>query len=72
MKTLIEVNEGEKVKIGHLNCGHGLKHRLCSLGLLCGQEIEVIKNDTNGPIILKVFDSKLVIGRGQAAKITVE
>lgn len=72
MKTLTEVKEGEKAKINCLNCGHGIKHRLCSLGLLNGQEIEVIKNDSKGPLIIKVFDSKLAIGRGQADKITVE
>lgn len=72
MKTLADIREGQKVKISCLHCGHGMRHRLCSLGILEGQSIEIIKNENRGPIIIKVFDSKIAIGRGQAGRITVE
>jgi len=72
LKNLSEIKEGEKVKVNCLNCGHNLKHRLCSLGIYTGKDIEIIKNDKKGPIIVKVFDSKLAIGRGQAEKIEIE
>ena len=72
MKTLVDMKKGEKAKINCLNCGYGAKHRLCSLGVLQGQEVEIIKNDDKGPLIIKVFDSKLAIGRGQARKIHIK
>lgn len=72
IKTLEDIGEGSKVKIRCLNCGSEMKHRLCCLGISCGQFVEMVKNDVKGPLILKVLDSKIVIGRGQARKIVVE
>ena len=64
--------EGTEVTIHCVNCGFGLKRRLCDLGLYDGTRVKVVKNDVAGPIIIKVKDSKLVLGRGQAQKIMVE
>ena len=41
------------------------------MGIHSGEMLEVIKND-HGPLIVKVFETKLVIGRGQAEKIVVD
>ena len=68
-KTLIDFREGDKVKIECVNCGFNFKRRLIDLGLFDGSEVEIIKNDRFGPFILKIFDSKIALGRGQAAKI---
>lgn len=70
--TLSSVGRGKTVRINCIDCGFGLKKRLSSLGLYSGTEVEIIKNDSHGPIILKVLNSKIVIGRGQAMKILVE
>ena len=67
---LLDIKKGEKVKVDKLECQNGLKHRLCSMGIHQGELIEVIKND-HGPLIVKVFDSKIAIGRGQAKQIAV-
>jgi ferrous iron transport protein A len=72
MKALIDIKEGEKVYVCSITCGRGLKHRLCTLGILNGQTIEVKKNDTKGPIIVKAMGSSIAIGRGQAGKIMVK
>ncbi|MEA2037453.1 MAG: FeoA family protein [Nanoarchaeota archaeon] len=72
MMPLSMVTEGEEVTICCVNCGFGLKRRLCDLALYDGTKVKVVKNDVAGPIILKVKDSKLVLGRGQAHKIMVE
>ena len=37
-----------------------------------GTEVLVSKNDVCGPVVLKVLDSRIVVGRGQAMKIMVE
>jgi len=68
-KSLIQFKQGEKVKIGYVTCGRNFRNRLCELGLFDGSDIEIIKNDEFGPIIVKIFDSKIALGRGEAAKI---
>ncbi len=72
MKTLNDLLEGESATIKEIEGCKGIKSRLCSLGILNGHTVDVIKNDGHGPIIIKVFDSKIAIGRGQASKINIE
>jgi ferrous iron transport protein A len=72
MMPLAMCREGDDAEVQCVDCGRGLKRRLCDLGLYGGTKIKVIKNDISGPIIVSVKDSKLVIGRGQANKIMVE
>ncbi|MCK4859912.1 MAG: ferrous iron transport protein A [Candidatus Omnitrophica bacterium] len=72
MMPLAMVKEGAEVTIHCVNCGQGLKRRLCDLGLYNGTKVSVLKNDISGPIIIKVKDSKIVLGRGQTHKIMVE
>jgi Fe2+ transport system protein FeoA len=71
MRSLIEVKEGEIVLVNRIVCGVGIKHRLCTFGVSNGQKLEIIKNDLHGPIILKIHDSKLVVGREEALNIFV-
>lgn len=72
MMPLSMVREGNKVKIHCVDCKRGLRARLCDLGLYEGTKIKVMKNDISGPMILKVKESKIIIGRGQAQKIMAE
>ena len=41
------------------------------LGIYRGQVLEVLENRGCGPVVLKVGDSRFVLGRGQAARILV-
>lgn len=68
-QPLANFKEGEKVKIRGVKCGQGFKNRLCELGLFDGSEAEIIKNDEFGPLIVKILDSKIALGRGEASKI---
>ncbi|MDA8125898.1 MAG: FeoA family protein [Deltaproteobacteria bacterium] len=49
----------------------GLAARLAPLGLLPGAEIEVVRNQASGPLIIAVFGSRMVLGRGMAQQIQV-
>ena len=42
------------------------------LGMLPGAELEVIQNSGHGPFVIAVKGSRIVIGRGMAARIAVE
>ena len=68
-KTLADFKNGEKIKVLSVNCGRNLSRRLCDLGLFEGTEIEIFKNDNFGPLIIKILNSKIALGRGEAEKI---
>ncbi len=70
--VLSMATEGSVVKIKDIVSGERMKKRLSELGLYEGTEVLVSKNDVCGPVILKVLDSRIVVGRGQAMKIMVE
>ena len=69
MKILTEFEKGSKIKIKQMECGWGSKRRLADLGLFTGAEIELIKNDRFGPLLIKILDSKIALGRGESQKI---
>jgi len=43
MTTLADIKEGRIVVVHYLECGRGLKKRLCDLGLYDGTKIKVLK-----------------------------
>jgi Fe2+ transport system protein FeoA len=42
------------------------------MGLLPGAKLEVIRSAMGGPVVVRVKETKLVLGRGMARKIMVE
>ncbi len=68
---LTMVEQGRKVKLVTIRSGRGLRSRLAELGLIPGVELEIIANSLDGPFILGVKGSRVVIGRGMALKIDV-
>ncbi len=71
IKYLSQIPSGKEVIIKDVLGCQGFKHRLYGLGIFPGEKVLVFKND-RGPIILKVGNTKLALGRGQAQKILVE
>jgi len=69
MKKLSEVEEG-KYKIVDIT-KPGKLRKLCNLGILVGDTIEVIKS-CPGPIIIKKGNITVGIGHGMAMDIIVE
>jgi Fe2+ transport system protein FeoA len=68
---LSEIQNGQKVKLAQILAGHGLNHRLACMGLIPGTELTVINNRHPGPFVISVRNSRLILGRGIAHKITV-
>ena len=69
---LTMVREGMKAVLLSIDGGRQLRSRLAALGLLPGTELEVIQNSGQGPFVIGVKGSRIVIGRGMAARIAVE
>jgi len=72
MKNLATIKTGEKGIIKKMDCEQKLNTRLCDLGLYQKNEIEIVKNDFSNPVIIKVLNTKLAIGRKEAANIFLE
>jgi ferrous iron transport protein A len=59
------------VRVLRVEGGFGMMDKLKPMGILPGENIEIIRNDSSGPLIISVKGSRLVIGRGMAQKIHV-
>jgi ferrous iron transport protein A len=66
------VPAGRSVLLRRVQAGRGLISRLAAMGLLPGVRVQVCHNDRNGPIILGLNGSRLMLGRGMADKMSVE
>jgi ferrous iron transport protein A len=72
MMPLTMVNEGGRAILRSISGGRQMRGRLAAMGLLPGTELEVIQNSGKGPFIVSVRGSRIVIGRGMAARMEVE
>ena len=46
--------------------------RLAAFGLSLGSEVEVLQNRGHGPVLIRVRDTRIALGRGEAKKILAE
>lgn len=72
MMPLTLASVGEEVRLVDIRGGQDLRKRLADLGFNVGMTLRVVKMDVNGPVILAVKDSRMVLGRGMAQKVMVE
>lgn len=71
-QALSTVRSGEQVRIHRIRGGHNLVSRLACLGFTPGARLRVVQNFGRGPIIVNLRDTRVALGRGEAAKIEVE
>ena len=67
---LTHVPVGQKVNLVQIKGGREIKHRLVEMGLTPGVEVRVLQ-DSGGPLILAVRDSRIALGRGMAYRLEV-
>jgi len=61
---------GKFVEVNNIEGGEILCKKLLEMGMNTGAIIKMIKNDT-GALIVKVGESRLVLGRGMAQNVRV-
>lgn len=61
---------GQRVRVYDVQGGDGLRGRLCAMGLAPGTPVDVVAIG-QGPVILNVMGSRIMIGYGMAAKLMV-
>jgi ferrous iron transport protein A len=70
---LIDVDSGKQVKVTGIRGGHAVARKLRQLGLLPGDRARVTRHAPfGGPIMVEINGRTLALGRGIAAKISVE
>ena len=70
--SLIQAKENEKLVIVSIMGGRMATKRLADMGLVPGIEIKVLRKAPFGPIEIEAKGTKLVLGRGLAAKVFVK
>lgn len=64
-------NQGVYVKIKEIIGGKTISKKLKEMGFVDGMKIKVMRNDI-GPVVVKVGESRIILGRGMANKVMVE
>jgi len=72
MMPLTLASVGEEVRLVDIRGGQELRKRLADLGFNMGMTLRIVQKDVDGPMILAVKDSRMVLGRGMAQKVMVE
>ena len=70
--TLDALAPGEVGIVRQLGGGRGFLSRLAALGFTLGAEVTMVQNFGHGPLIVNIRDTRIALGRGEAAKVLVE
>ncbi len=66
------LRDGDVATVVDVRGGRGLKRRMADMGLGPGAHIEVVSDSaSSGPVIVKVLDTRIAIGRGMSRHIVV-
>ena len=68
---LTELAAGQQAAVFQLRAGWGLISRLATLGFTPGAPLTMVQNYGHGPLIVRVRDSRIALGRTEAGKIMV-
>ncbi len=62
---------GEVGVVRELAGGLSFMSRLATLGFTPGAKVTMVQNFGRGPLIVNIRDTRIALGRGEAAKVTV-
>jgi ferrous iron transport protein A len=57
--------------VSRIEGGRGLMRRLTAMGLLPGTKVHMLKRDFHGPMIVRIHEARLALGRGMAHHVWV-
>jgi len=69
--TLNNLAPGEMGVVCELAGGWGFMSRLATLGFTPGARLTMVQNFGHGPLIVNIRDTRIALGRGEAAKVYV-
>lgn len=68
---LTELDTDEEGAVIELGGGRGFISRLATLGFTPGAPLKMVQNYGSGPLIVRVRDTRIALGRGEAGKVFV-
>jgi ferrous iron transport protein A len=68
---LTELATDEEGAVVELRGGAGFVSRLATLGFTPGAPLTMIQNYRHGPLIVRVRDTRIALGRGEAGKVVI-
>ena len=71
-KALSEMSACARGIVRQLRGGKEFTNRVAALGFTLGTQVVVVENYGRGPIIVGARDTRVALGRGEAAKMLVE
>jgi ferrous iron transport protein A len=71
MKPLSDLTVGAAGIVGQLRGGRDFAGRMAGLGFTPGVNVAVIQNYGHGPMIVTVRETRVALGRWEAAKVLV-
>jgi ferrous iron transport protein A len=69
--SLSALHAGEHGEVVELAGGHGMLSRMTALGFTPGADVTVVQNYGRGPLIARVRDARVALGRGEARRVYV-
>lgn len=71
MTPLLEMEPGQALTLQRIDGGHEFQRRLVALGLLPGVQLQLLRRDRRGPLVIDLHGARLALGRGVARKLLV-
>ncbi len=62
---------GQRATVVAIQGGRGFVQRLTSMGIYPGIELSLVRGGIPGPVIVKVKESRFLLGRGMAHRVLV-
>jgi Fe2+ transport system protein FeoA len=69
---LAELASGAQAVVREVGGGKAFASRLAAMGLVVGSRLEVLQNALHGPVLVRVRDTRIALGRGEATKVLAE
>jgi ferrous iron transport protein A len=69
--SLSILHAGEHGEVVRLAGGRGVLSRMTALGFTPGADVTVLQNYGRGPLIARVRDARIALGRGEAGRVYV-
>ncbi len=68
---LTALRAGERGVVARVSGGRGLLGRMTALGFTPGAEVEMLQNLGHGPLLVRVRNARVALGRGEAGRVWV-
>jgi ferrous iron transport protein A len=72
LANLGEIKPPQVVKLAKIISGKRASRVLAEMGFTGSTQIKVIRNTGGGPMIVRIRDTQIILGRGLASKVYVE